>query len=148
MEALLRLKKLENVVILKADKGNKVVLLNKDIYLDKAYNLLQDVSTYKKLTFNPLKSSQSFFNKEIKTLLSDNQTLIKKFTSYLPSLSYFYGLPKIHKENIPLRPIISNINCVTYNLAKWIANSLSPLIGCISSAHIKNSCFYRKSPEY
>ena len=33
-----------------------------------------------------------------------------------------YGLPKIHKDGAPLRPIVSSINSVTYN----IANKTSP----------------------
>ena len=30
----------------------------------------------------------------------------------------FYGLPKIHKEDVPLRPIVSSIGSVTYGVAK------------------------------
>ena len=30
----------------------------------------------------------------------------------------FYGLPKIHKTGTPLRPIVSNRDCVTYGVAK------------------------------
>src|SRR5678815_4328795 len=44
-----------------------------------------------------------------------------------------------HKQNIPLRPIISNIDSTTYKLSKWIANSLKPLIGHISSSYITNT---------
>ena len=39
----------------------------------------------------------------------------------------FYGLPKIHKENVPLRPIMSAIGSPTYELSKYLANILSPL---------------------
>ncbi|KAG0425394.1 hypothetical protein DMUE_6035, partial [Dictyocoela muelleri] len=38
-----------------------------------------------------------------------------------------YGLPKIHKPNIPLRPIISAINSPNYNLAKFLVPILDPL---------------------
>ena len=37
-----------------------------------------------------------------------------------------YGLPKIHKEGVPLRPIVSNIGAPTYQLAKFLAGILSP----------------------
>ena len=33
-----------------------------------------------------------------------------------------YGLPKIHKENFPLRPVVSLINTPTYNMSKTFAN--------------------------
>ena len=41
----------------------------------------------------------------------------------------FYGLPKIHKLNTPLRPIVSSCGTVTYGVAKELAKILKPLIG-------------------
>ena len=41
----------------------------------------------------------------------------------------FYGLPKIHKTGIPLRPIVSSIGSVTYGVAKVLAKVLKPLVG-------------------
>ena len=38
-----------------------------------------------------------------------------------------YGLPKIHKENIPLRPILSANNTSSYSLAKFLVTKLSSL---------------------
>ena len=55
--------------------------------------------------------------------------------SYLPQL---YGLPKLHKPNIPLRPIVSSIGSTTYQLAKELTRVLSPLRGQTDS-YIKNS---------
>ena len=46
----------------------------------------------------------------------------------------FYGIAKIHKvplngfiDNLPLRPIISNIDTASYQQAKYLAKLLSPL---------------------
>ena len=50
----------------------------------------------------------------------------------------FYGLPKIHKPGIPLRPIISSIGTVTYNTSKELARILKPLVG-LSEHHIQNT---------
>ena len=44
-----------------------------------------------------------------------------------------YGLPKIHKESIPLRPIVSCIGSPTYKLAKHIVSIITPLVGQTSS---------------
>ncbi|KAL0269178.1 UNVERIFIED_CONTAM: hypothetical protein PYX00_006990 [Menopon gallinae] len=49
-----------------------------------------------------------------------------------------YGLPKIHKTGVPLRPIVSAINSPTHNLAKFLAKKLTPLTGQ-TKHHIKNS---------
>ena len=40
-----------------------------------------------------------------------------------------YGLPKIHKKNKPLRPIISSKGSVTYGVAKELARVLKSLTG-------------------
>lgn len=32
----------------------------------------------------------------------------------------FYGLPKIHKKEVPLRPIVSSIGSITYEAAKYL----------------------------
>ena len=44
-----------------------------------------------------------------------------------------YGSPKIHKEGIPLRPIVNTIGSPTYHLAKFLAKRLRPLSGNTSS---------------
>ena len=49
-----------------------------------------------------------------------------------------HGLPKIHKEGVPLRPIVSNIGAPTYQLPKHLAGLLNQLIGK-SVHHVKNS---------
>ena len=49
-----------------------------------------------------------------------------------------YGLPKIHKEGILSRPIVSNIGTPTYQLSKHLSGLLNQLTG--KSAHyVKNS---------
>ena len=55
-----------------------------------------------------------------------------------PIPARFYALPKIHKSNIPLRPIVSFCGSPTYNLEffynKIISNNITPPI-----SRIKNS---------
>ena len=41
----------------------------------------------------------------------------------------FCGLPKIYKEGMPLRPIVSSIGAVTYETSKELARILKPLVG-------------------
>ena len=44
----------------------------------------------------------------------------------------------MHKENLPLRPIVSSVGSITYNSAKYLAKVLSPLVG--KTEHfVKNS---------
>ncbi|KAG5348176.1 DEAF1 factor, partial [Acromyrmex charruanus] len=53
-------------------------------------------------------------------------------------LSRLYGLPKVHKPNILLRPIVNATHSPTYNLACFLAQTLQPLTGK-SESHITNS---------
>jgi hypothetical protein len=49
-----------------------------------------------------------------------------------------YGLPKIHKDGVPLRPTVSNIGAPTYQLAKHLSGLLNQLTGK-TAHHVKNS---------
>ena len=49
----------------------------------------------------------------------------------------FYALPRIHKPDTPLRPIVSSCGSVTYGVAKELAKILKPLVG--KSPHHINS---------
>ena len=49
----------------------------------------------------------------------------------------FYGLPKIHKPDTPLRPIVFSCGSVTYGVAKELTKILKPLVG--KSPHHINS---------
>ena len=42
-------------------------------------------------------------------------------------IGILYGLPKIHKSSIPLRPILSSINHYSYKIAKFFIPFLTPI---------------------
>ena len=50
----------------------------------------------------------------------------------------FYRLPKIHKTDIPLIPIVSNSGSINYKKAKELSRILGPLVGN-SPNHINNT---------
>ena len=50
----------------------------------------------------------------------------------------FYGLPKLHKENTPLQPIVSFTGSPIHNLSKDLARILSELTGK-NDHHVRNS---------
>ena len=56
-------------------------------------------------------------------------------TEYVPRM---YGSPKIHKEGTPLRPIVDFTGSIGYNVAKSLADILSPLVGK-TDHHVLNS---------
>ena len=42
--------------------------------------------------------------------------------------SRIYGLPKLHKTGVPLRPIVSAIGSYTYELSKYLNEIIKPLM--------------------
>ena len=68
--------------------------------------------------------------------LSNVQYREKDPTTEVPQK--FYGLPKVHKKEIPFRPIVFSIGSITYNLAKNLAKILSLIIGK-GEYHLTNS---------
>ena len=55
-----------------------------------------------------------------------------------------YGLPKVHKTDVPVRPILSMIGSVHYELAKWLSEILNPVLSLYSSYCIPDSFFFSK----
>ena len=59
----------------------------------------------------------------------DEWIYIQKDVPQGAGIPKFYGLPKIHKEGVPLRPIVSSRGAVSYETAKKLARILKPLVG-------------------
>ena len=58
-----------------------------------------------------------------------NEEIYKKMYPTGAGISKFYGLPKVHKAGVPLRPFVSSRGSVTYNTSKELARILKPLAG-------------------
>ena len=116
-----------------------------EAYKQKAMELLNYNQTYERLVRNSLESCNESSRRKIKqlSLLCPDKSLFKSFTTTNPSLSYFYGLPKVHESQIPLRPILANIGTITKLLTGWLAQQLSPYLGTFSQSHIKSSHDYK-----
>lgn len=67
-----------------------------------------------------------------------DKTLFYRLKLTLSRAPRFYGLPKTHKADNPLRPIVSAIGSPTYSLAKFITSIISPLMDNTPS-FVKNS---------
>ncbi|XP_076247886.1 LOW QUALITY PROTEIN: uncharacterized protein LOC143187549 [Calliopsis andreniformis] len=138
-KALLELKQRKDILILPADKGNMTVIINKDEYIDKVHNLLND-ETYRTITKDPTKSVARITTTVIKQAkLPDH--IQKTILPREPKAPRLYGLAKIHKPDIPLRPIVGTLGSPTYNLAKYLTTILKPLTGDILGSFDVQSLF-------
>jgi hypothetical protein len=126
------------LTILPADKRNATVIFNTTDYKQKS-SLLED-SAYKKLKKFPTDSIERKTTLLLKksSLPDDLRKQLQQAGSRAPRL---YGLPKIHKEGVPLRPIVSNIGAPTYQVAKHLTGFLNQLTGN-SAHHVKNSIHF------
>lgn len=129
------------LLVTKADKSNVTVIIQKDIYIQKMNDLLNDQRTYikiKKFSTEKIKSNlNSMVTKWHENRKIDDVTL-KKLKNLHGHEQRIYGLPKTHKPNYPLRPIVSAIGSPLYELASFIANILKPSV--VQSAHmVKNA---------
>lgn len=121
----------DEIVVTKADKCNKTVIIYKRDYKREMEKLLEDKATYKTIRVDPTLKLQRTNNKIIMDLykqehISKNKKI--KLTSNSATAPRLYGLPKIHKPNMPLRPISSSVEVPCYNLSKYIGNILKNII--------------------
>ncbi|CAF0888090.1 unnamed protein product [Didymodactylos carnosus] len=120
----------KSLVISKVDKGNAVVVLNKEDYLEKEYSVLEDKRVFKLLNDDPTDEREKQFiafllklkNKNLIT--NDDYKRMRPDTGSRTPEAYF--LVKIHKKDLPVRPIISSYDSYNYRTAKYLAELLSP----------------------
>ena len=141
-QALKELKEDKDIVILKADKGNCTVIMDRPDYDRKINALLNDNDIYSKLVTkrNPINNITKDVNGFVYQLLLDNKIKPDKYYWLHCSkavMPRFYGLPKIHKVNVPLRPIMSFVNSTTYNISKFLSIIIKPLM--TNRFSVKNS---------
>ena len=116
-----------------------MVIMDRQDYISKANNLLSQ-NTYKSIQRDPTNTIRNKLITILKRVKSQtglsNQTSKAMYPmGCVPPK--FYGLPKIHKLDTPLRPIVSSCGSVTYGVTKELAKILKPLVG--KSPHHINS---------
>lgn len=121
--ALKELTQHPNIIIRMADKGSKIVILDRQQYLLEANRQLLDTKYYKPIPESIQPDTQTKL-RTIITSLHDNRQITAKQRDFLfgpddPRPRHFYLLPKMHKDpqtwTVPFevphgRPIVSDCN--------------------------------------
>ena len=139
-KAIGELKRDNNRLVLTADKGVALVIMDKTDYVQKARELL-DQPTYRTINNDPTTKYKNKLVNLLKSIKSEgemDEALYKKLYRTGAGSPKFYGLLKIHKEGNPLRPIASSRRAASYEVAKELAKILKPLVGK-SMYHIHNT---------
>ena len=124
----------KNFVILKQDKGRGIVRLDTTEYTEKCMALL-NTEYFKRLTTDPTAATERKIDKVLRKIKSKfSEQEYKRLYPAGSAPARFYGTAKLHKlknditfDDLPIRPIMSNINTASYQLAKYLAKLLSPL---------------------
>ena len=133
------LKKLRNnqdIVILRPDKSNGVVLMDNITYKSKMHELLNDESKFKQLTSDTWKVRERQLQRFLRKLNNKGYFDESIYDYIYPAgspPSRLYGTQKIHqikeKSDIPsLRPIVLSTNNHNYNIPSYLCELLTPFI--------------------
>ena len=139
-KAIRELKEDKSRMVLTADKGVALVVIDTEEYKKKAQELLQQ-PTYQLIPTDPTSRYKNKLINLLKSIKAEGgitEAVYRKLYPTGAGSPKFYGLPKIHKEGMPLRPIVSSIGAVTYHTSKELSRIIKPLVGR-SPYHIQNS---------
>ena len=123
LTALETLKDNPNIIIKKCDKGGGIAVMNKQDYQNKITHMIDDPNTYTKTNIDDTietkqKADSLIYQLENRNYINEKQS--DYLTDFIPKCPVFYGVPKIHKPNWPLRPIVSQINGPTSKLNELV----------------------------
>ena len=97
---------------------------------DKMDSLVNDKQTYEVLKRDPTPALQRKLNNKLLTLKKTDKIYFRQYNRLrcsIPQPPKLYGLPKLHKPNIPMQPTVSFCGSQTYQLSKYLTNVLKPL---------------------
>ncbi|XP_068697607.1 uncharacterized protein [Montipora foliosa] len=126
----------KNIVILKPDKGNGVVVLDRADYDQGILKIISDTSKFRPIKEDPTLLREGRSQRLLRKLKKNGHLDSDVYNSIYPRGSQparIYGFPKMLKERghnsiPPFRPIVSSIGTYNYNLAKYLYNLLTPHI--------------------
>ena len=124
VSVLKNLKERSSIIIAKPDKGNGVVIMEKNSLINEVMELLQDHTKFKNIE-EDVYSCILLLEEKLNTVQRKRKGKLNgDVYEYLfardSSPGILYGLPKIHKVGAPIRPIISCVKTFNYNLAKYL----------------------------
>jgi hypothetical protein len=128
-----------NLILTKADKGNTVITVQKDVY----YKKINDFISQHKFT----KVRNNYTNvqqKAIKTVINARKLTMGrhekwKYINMNPKSPYIFGNIKLHKADQPIRPTVNWRNSPGYKLAVHVSKILKQKIRLPNTFNVQNS---------
>ncbi|BHF82358.1 hypothetical protein SprV_0802549500 [Sparganum proliferum] len=149
-DALEKLRADTSIVVLPADKGRSTVVLDNTDYIKKANSLLDDRQAYLRCDDEPMRKLLTQLDKTLAEMQANKEISKSVRLAVKPTdaaAPRFYGLPKLHKVDVPLRPMASLRGAPTFNLAKWLFRHLRPLTSGAARQSLQLLSFWNGSGE-
>ena len=147
IKAISELRANKNMIIKRADKGGRIVLWPREMYLAEAEKQLVDKQYYLNTTEDHT-PEVAFEIETFLTFLYTKKLITEQCYEFLQPQNIvrtpvFYLLPKIHKPGTPGRPIISGCNSPTESLSKYLNHYLKPITET-SPSYLKDTTHFLK----
>lgn len=114
------LRREDNIAILAANKGRFTVIMDREDYTKKLRSLSED-DKYHVLNKDTTLKVEKRVASSLKSIHREGHITKQLYNQLTPDYSeppHMNGPPKVHKEQVPMRPIVSTIGSPTYCLAK------------------------------
>lgn len=111
-----------NLLISSADKGKR----------EKMHILLEDNTTYNEIKKSSINEVKLHLNKMVSDQFDKNKIdkiTMNKLKNLHGNEPRMYGLPKIHKPDLPMHPIVDYIGSPLYELSSFLGDVLKPSVG-------------------
>ena len=125
----------KGLALMRPDKGNGTVVMTSSQYQERMGDILEDATKFKKIKSEIDWNDDNGRNKvtsTIKTLVQEKQ-LPPQALELIPSgcvIPRLYGLAKVHKQNVPLRPVLSMTGSAYHSASRFVDEHLLKPIVC------------------
>lgn len=147
-QAMKFLKENSSIIVVSSDKGGKAVIMDRKDYIVKMNKYLDDniIAGNYELINDDLPTVQLNVEKAYTEIISLINPFLK-LDGYLTRpltpetflIPLMYGRPKIHKDDIPMRPIVAATDMIGTVLSTWLLKNLQMIAATLEKYNIQNA---------
>ena len=134
------LKNNDNIIVKPSDKCKGIVILDRTDYIAKADSI---TAHYEEVAKNPTSKTEAVTKRVIRDTLNGKmeENIIQALLPQSSRTAELYGLPKDHKPEVPLRPIVSACGDPLDKISQMLETILSQLLQFVP-AHLRSTDEY------
>jgi hypothetical protein len=126
------------LILIQADKGKTAAILHQQGCNQKVVHFME-CNHISEITKDPTEKYQTKIREQInKSDIILHKTEKWKFANLNPEAPSLKALIKLHKENKPIRLIISSCNSPAYKISKYITQTLQQVLNLPNTYNVKN----------